>query len=159
MRRYFRQNLLLYLAVNNYFLFIQSFTELYVSRMEPSGKLNILSSRSFFSDPQDTSVVYTGAGEFEMKGDYLFIVKEDKDTPGHKRFFLAKTGERFVEAKFSTNLDPLDFHVSEVSHCKIDPVLRNCQYHCLYCRSAKTVRSSLLSITRVTSPICTLVTG
>ena len=82
--------------------------------MEPSGKLNILSSRSFFSDPQDTSVVYTGAGEFEMKGDYLFIVKEDKDKPEHKRFFLAKTGERFVEARFSTNLDLLDFHVSEV---------------------------------------------
>ena len=149
----------MYLAVNNYFLFIQSFTELYVSRMEPSGKLNILSSRSFFSDPQDTSVVYTGAGEFEMKGDYLFIVKEDKDTPGHKRFFLAKTGERFVEAKFSTNLDPLDFHVSEVSYCKIDLVLRICHYHRFYCRSARMVRSSWLSITRVTSPICTLVTG
>ena len=114
MKRYFRHNLLLYVAVDDYFLFIQSFTELYVSRMEPSGKLNILSSRSFFSDPQDTSVVYTGAGEFEMKGDYLFIVKEDKEKLGHKRFFLAKTGERFVEAKFSTNLDPLDFHVSEV---------------------------------------------
>ena len=83
--------------------------------MEPSGKLNILSSRSFFSDPQDTSVVYTGAREFEIKGDYLFIVKEDKDKPEHKRFFLAKTGERFVEAKFSTNLDPLDFHVSQVT--------------------------------------------
>ena len=88
--------------------------------MEPSGKLVILSSRSFFSDPQDTSIVYTGAKEFEMKGDYLFIVKEDKkenddeEKPTRKRFFLAKTGARFVEAKFSTNLDLFDFHVSEV---------------------------------------------
>ena len=88
--------------------------------MEPSGKLVILSSRSFFSDPQDTSIVYTGAKEFEMKGDYLFIVKEDKEEnddeekPTLKRFFLAKTGARFVEAKFSTNLDLFDFHVSEV---------------------------------------------
>ena len=95
--------------------------------MEPSGKLNILSSRSFFSDPQDTSVVYTGAREFEIKGDYLFIVKEDKDKPEHKRFFLAKTGERFVEARFSTNLDPLDFHVSQVIKviAKLNLILRN----------------------------------
>ena len=72
--------------------------------MEPSGKLNILSSRSFFSDPQDTSVVYTGAREFEIKGDYLIIVEEDKDKPEpeHKRFFLTKTGERFVEAKLNS---------------------------------------------------------
>ena len=72
--------------------------------MEPSGKLNILSSRSFFSDPQDTSVVYTGAREFEIKGDYLLIVKEDKDKPEpeHKRFFLTKTGERFVEATLNS---------------------------------------------------------
>lgn len=49
--------------------------------MEPSGEFNILSSRSFFSDPQDTSVVYTGAREFEIKGDYLIIVEEDKDKP------------------------------------------------------------------------------
>ena len=66
--------------------------------MEPSGELNILSSRSFFSDPQDTSVVYTGAREFEIKGDYLIIVEEDKDKPEPE----------------PTKLDPLDFHVSQV---------------------------------------------
>lgn len=72
--------------------------------MEPSGELNILSSRSFFSDPQDTSVVYTGAREFEINGDYLIIVEEDKDKPEpeHKRFFLTKTSERFVVDKLNS---------------------------------------------------------
>ena len=75
--------------------------------------------------------MYTGAREFEIKGDYLFIVKEDKDKPEHKRFFLAKTGERFVEAKFSTNLDPLDFHVSQVITkviAKLNLILRNIMF-------------------------------
>ena len=49
-------------------------------------------------------MVYTGAREFVIKGDYLFIVEEDKDKPEpeHKRFFLTKTGERFVEAKLNS---------------------------------------------------------
>ena len=90
-------------------------TELYVSRMEPSGNLNILSSISFFEKAMDTSIVYTGAEEFEKKEDYLFIVKNDTKKPGNKRLFLAKTGEIFVEAKFPTNLDLKDFHICEVT--------------------------------------------
>jgi len=93
----------------------ENMTELYVSRMEPSGKLNILSSISFFEKAMDTSIVYTGAEEFEKKEDYLFIVKNDTKKPGNKRLFLAKTGEIFVEAKFPTNLDLKDFHICEVT--------------------------------------------
>lgn len=83
--------------------------------MEPSGKLNVLSSMSFFENAMDTSIVYTGAQEFEKKEDYLFIVKDDSQNEGQKRLFLAKAGDRFVEAKFSTNEELKDFHVAEVS--------------------------------------------
>ena len=103
--------------INLIHLILQNFTELYISRMEPSGKLNILSSRSFFQDHKDTTIVFTGALEFEKKENYLFIVKENKNNPEQKRFFLAKTDQMqsFVEAKFSTNLELKDFHVAEVS--------------------------------------------
>ena len=82
--------------------------------MEPSGKLNILSSVSFFEDHLDTSIVYHGAEQFEKKEDYLFIVKQDKENIESKRLFIAKAGQMFVEAKFSTKLPLRDFHICEV---------------------------------------------
>ena len=90
-------------------------TELYVSRMEPSGKLSVLSSTNFFADPLQTSVVITGVAEFEKKGDFLFVVKEREDKEEEKRLFLAKVGERFVEAVFPTSAPLRDFHVCEVT--------------------------------------------
>lgn len=90
-------------------------TELYVSRMEPSGKVSVLSSTSFFEDPLHTSVVITGVAEFEKKGDFLFVVQDNDDKAGEKRLRIAKVGQRFVEAKFPT-VEPLrDFHVCEVT--------------------------------------------
>ena len=90
-------------------------SELYVSRMEPSGKLSVLSSTSFFEDARHTSVVITGVSEFEKKGDYLFVVRDNKEKAGEKRLLLAKVGERFVEALFPTEEPLKDFHVCEVT--------------------------------------------
>ena len=90
-------------------------TELYVSRMEPSGKLSVLSSTNFFQDPLHTSVVTTGVAEFEKKGDYLFVVRDNEEKDEEKRLFLAKVGERFVEAAFPTSEPLRDFHVCEVT--------------------------------------------
>jgi len=90
-------------------------TFLYVSRMEPSQKLNVLSSSSFFERQIDTRVVFTGAAEFEKKEDFLFAVTDDDKKPGKKRFYVAKPEQRFVEAKFPVSLDLIDFHVVDVS--------------------------------------------
>ena len=75
----------------------------------------ILSSISFFENPKDTSIVYTGALEFEKKENYLFIVKENSHNKTQRRLFVAKTGQRFIEAQFSTSLPLNDFHVCDVS--------------------------------------------
>lgn len=88
-------------------------TVLYVSRMEPSKKLNILSSSSFFERQIDTKVVFTGAVEFEKKEDFLFAVVDDKN--GGKKFFVSRPEQRFVEAKFPVNLQLVNFHVADVS--------------------------------------------
>ena len=88
-------------------------TVLYVSRMEPSKKLNILSSSSFFERQIDTKVVFTGAVEFEKKEDFLFAVVDDKK--GGKKFFVSRPEQRFVEAKFPVNLQLVNFHVADVS--------------------------------------------
>lgn len=90
-------------------------TVLYVSRMEPSHKLNILSSSSFFERQIDTRVVFTGATEFEKKEDFLFAVTDNDKKPGDKKFFVAKTNQRFVEAKFPVSLELVNFHVVDVS--------------------------------------------
>jgi len=90
-------------------------TVLYVSRMEPSKKLNILSSSSFFERQIDTRVVFTGAREFEKKEDFLFAVTDNDKKTGNKKFYVAKPEERFVEAKFPVSLDLIDFHVVDVS--------------------------------------------
>ena len=52
-------------------------TELYISRMEPHEKLSVLSSTSFFEDPLHTSLVVTGVTEFEKKGNFLFVVRDN----------------------------------------------------------------------------------
>lgn len=66
----------------------------YVSRMEPSQKLNILSSSSFFERQIDTRVVFTGATEFEKKEDYLFAVTDDSKKPDNKKFYDAKPDQK-----------------------------------------------------------------
>eukprot|EP00092_Neocalanus_flemingeri_P022770 GFUD01024690.1.p1 GENE.GFUD01024690.1~~GFUD01024690.1.p1 ORF type:complete len:2176 (-),score=631.55 GFUD01024690.1:299-6826(-) len=90
-------------------------TVLYVSRVEPSQKLNILSSSSFFERQIDTRVVFTGAKEFEKKEDFLFAVTDDDKKPGQKKFYVAKTEEKFVQAEFPIKLDLINFHVADVS--------------------------------------------
>lgn len=47
---------------------------LYVERMEPYGTSTILSSRSFFQDDMET--VTSKVLDFQLKGDFLFAVKE-----------------------------------------------------------------------------------
>ena len=86
-----------------------------MSRMEPSHKLNILSSSSFFERQIDTRVVFTGAAEFEKKEDFLFAVTDNDKKPGDKKFYVAKTNQRFVEAKFPVSLELVNFHVVDVS--------------------------------------------
>ena len=83
--------------------------------MEPSGKLSVISSTNFFEDPLQTSVVTTGVTEFEKKGDFLFAVRDNADKEEEKRLFLAKVGDRFVEAVFPTSEPLRDFHVCEVT--------------------------------------------
>ena len=90
-------------------------TELYISRMEPHEKLSVLSSTSFFEDPLHTSLVVTGVTEFEKKGNFLFVVRDNKEKVGEKRLLLAKVGQRFVEALFPTEEPLKDFHVCEVT--------------------------------------------
>ena len=65
-------------------------TVLYVSRMEPSQKLNILPSSSFFERQIDTRVDFTGAREIEKKEEYLFAVTDDDKKPGNKKLYVAK---------------------------------------------------------------------
>ena len=73
------------------FLFLlQTETVLYVARAEPSGTLNILQSTSFFERQVDTKVVYTGADEFEKKGQLLFAVKRDRNNLENKILYVAK---------------------------------------------------------------------
>ena len=72
-------------------------TLLYVSRMEPSGKLNVLSSSSFFERQIDTRVVFTGANQFEMKDGFLFAVTEQEvkeEGVAERQLHVARPGER-----------------------------------------------------------------
>ena len=105
--------------------FIESFywdyrvdeTVLYISRMEPSGKLTLLSSSSFFLDLSDTRVEFSGALEFEKRGEFLFTVTEERGgQPGARTLHVARPSQQFVQAEFQpAGLDLLDFHVADVS--------------------------------------------
>ena len=101
--------------------------------MEPSGKLNVLSSSSFFERQIDTRVVFTGADQFEMKDGFLFAVTEQvKEGITDRQLHVARPGERFfsfhpfnntshssfvrfVVAEFPEGQSLLDFHVAEVT--------------------------------------------
>lgn len=50
---------------------------LYVERMEPYGTNTILASRSFFQD--DLETVARNVLDFQVKGDFIFTVKEAKN--------------------------------------------------------------------------------
>ena len=64
--------------------------------MEPSGKLNVLSSSSFFERQIDTRVVFTGANQFEMKDGFLFAVTEQvKEGITDRQLHVARPDERF----------------------------------------------------------------
>ena len=65
--------------------------------MEPNGKLNVLSSSSFFERQIDTRVVFTGANQFEMKDGFLFAVTEQVEKEGitDKQLHVARPGKRF----------------------------------------------------------------
>ena len=85
----------------NYEVLFKDSTLLYVSRMEPSGKLNVLSSSSFFERQIDTRVVFTGANQFEMKDGFLFAVteREVKEGKADRQLHVARPGERFLFPK------------------------------------------------------------
>ena len=63
--------------------------------MEPSGKLNVLSSSSFFERQIDTRVVFTGANQFEMKDGFLFAVTV-KEGSTDRQLHVARPDERFL---------------------------------------------------------------
>ena len=76
----------------------QEATMLYVSRMEPGGLLQVLSSSSFFERQIDTVVVFSGALEFEMREDFLFAVTGGEAE--QRNLHVARAGARFVVAEF-----------------------------------------------------------
>ena len=114
---------------------------LYVQRLEPDGeRTTILSSTNYFQRQVrsggkfrkkmqdklqllclqvDTSVVYSGAHEFELRGDYMFVTKPKRDRPEELDLFVSAHGERFVPADFGLgedkDLKSLDYHIIDVT--------------------------------------------
>ena len=101
---------------------------MYVQRLEPSTANNfdltrttILASTNFFEKQLDTKIVYTGAKEFQLMGDYLFVTRPRSE--GEKMsgldLFISMHGERFVQAKFDgveeKNLTNIDYHIVDVT--------------------------------------------
>ncbi len=102
----------------------QEDSELFVQRLNPPGnRTTILSSRNFFERQVDTIVLYNGAEEFELRGDYMFVAKrrEDGSMNGTARFdlYISIHGERFVPAKFGPGDGDdnanLDYHIIDVT--------------------------------------------
>ncbi len=66
----------------------------------------------------DTTVVYSGAHEFELRGDYMFVTRPKRDRPGELDLFVSAHGERFVPADFGIDdrdLASLDYHIIDVT--------------------------------------------
>jgi len=99
-------------------------TVLYVARAEPSGTLNVLQSTSFFERQVDTKVVYTGADEFEKKGNFLFAVKKDRNDPENKNkiLYVARPEGRFVAAEFP-DINKANIHYDVVDVTEDDGVM------------------------------------
>ena len=47
-----------------------------MERIEPSGKSSVIASPSMFQNPKDKTVWMTDVDEFELKGDFMFTIKE-----------------------------------------------------------------------------------
>ena len=85
----------LFFKISHNIISFQDATLLYVSRMEPSGNLNILSSSSFFERQIDTRVVFTGAKQFEKKDGFLFAVTEmEEGSPDSELSLFALCNQR-----------------------------------------------------------------
>lgn len=96
---------------------------LYIERMEPPGdRSTILSSTNYFERQVDTTIVFVGAKEFELRGGYMFVTKPSGSNPKHLDLFISKAGARFVPAKFGGTVDDdsgnvvnLDYHIIDVT--------------------------------------------
>jgi hypothetical protein len=67
-----------------------------------------------------TKIVYVGAREFQLMGDYMFVTRpRDAADPKVLDLFISMHGERFVQAKFEgldeKNLTTVDFHLVDVT--------------------------------------------
>ena len=115
--------------VKAFFLrYLANETELYVQRLEPSTsdmptRTTILSSTNFFEKQIDTKIIYVGAKEFQLMGNYLFVTRPRSDEGTEKKasldLFISAHGERFVQAKFEgvdeKNLTNVDYHLVDVT--------------------------------------------
>ncbi len=117
--------------VKAFFLrYLANETELYVQRLEPSTSdmpgvmlTTILSSTNFFEEQTGTKIIYVGAKEFQLMGNYLFVTRPRNDGATEKNasldLFISAHGERFVQAKFEgvdeKNLTNIDYHLVDVT--------------------------------------------
>ena len=80
----------------------------------------VLEPEMDFSEQIDTNVVFNGANEFQVMGNYLFVTSNtNKDDPKSLDLFISMHGETFVKAKFEGveehNLTIADFHIVDVT--------------------------------------------
>jgi len=83
----------------------------------------ILSSTNFFEEQTGTKIIYVGAKEFQLMGNYLFVTRPRNDGATEKNasldLFISAHGERFVQAKFEgvdeKNLTNIDYHLVDVT--------------------------------------------
>jgi hypothetical protein len=69
----------------------------------------------------DTKIIYVGAKEFQLMGDFLFVTRSRSSDSSDKNLdlFISMHGERFVQARFEgvdeKNLTNVDFHIVDVT--------------------------------------------
>ena len=67
----------------------------------------------------DTTVVYSDASEFEMRGDFMFVTRPAPSSDGEGKsldLFVSSHGERFVKANLGNEgQDNVDYHIIDVT--------------------------------------------
>ncbi|TRY76952.1 hypothetical protein TCAL_09210 [Tigriopus californicus] len=102
-------------------------TILYVQRLEPPGnRTTVLASNNYFERQIDTSIIYVGASEFELREKLMLITRPNPQNASQLDLLISSHGEKFVPVKLGNTLPTLDYHIIDVTE---DGVVMLCVNH------------------------------
>ncbi|KAL1138531.1 hypothetical protein AAG570_008594 [Ranatra chinensis] len=90
---------------------------LLVQREEPNATTIIALSNIYTTDQSNVSVVFKGADQFNLVGDFMFATKRlSKD---YHELYISYQGGQFLKARFDSEFECGGFHVADASETRL----------------------------------------